>query len=435
MSTNDTPRLPPLSVTTGYFGSALLFLLAGSIGLVWVMPRVVEGLFPTASVVAVTHFFTLGWITLSILGALHHVLPVALGTNLMSVRCAFLQLGMLVAGLAMFAGGALLDQVRLQFGGAALLATALVLFAARLAFAILNATSRNRTHWALLAAAGFLIVATGFGVLLGAHRVWGVLGTRRESLLALHAHVALIGWVLLVVVGVSQRLLPMFLLARAPDARLGRGAIVLVAAGAAALLAFSGAAPLLRVWVPFLLVLGGALLFLVQAARAFGERANADLDPGMRLAGAGLVFLAVAFFLAPFALRPGWTDPRAATLYIGATILAALTLFVAGNYYRIVPFLVWSRYVGGTPLAARLPTPGSLYRIETAACSIVLQALGAAVVLIGIGRSQLVGAQFGALAFGLGAALMSAQLLRVLLVPPRATPDPAVVQVPVTAGR
>ena len=432
MSGTRDLELPPLGVTVGYFGAALLFLLAGSLGLIWVMPPVVEGLFPIARVVAVAHLFTLGWITLSILAALHHIAPVALRAQLMPAYCAYLQLGMFIAGLLLFAGGAAGDLVRVQFAGSTLLATALVLFGARLALAMLKATSRTRTHWALLGAAGFLVITATFGTLLAAHRLWGILGDRREALLALHAHVALVGWVLLVVVAVSQRLLPMFLLARAPSIAVGRTAIALVAAGGGALLLFNGAGTMLRVWLPYLLVLAGTALFLAQVARAFAARSERELDPGMRLAGAGLVFLAITFFLAPIALRIGWADPRAVTLYLGAAILAALTLFVAGISYRIIPFLVWSRRVGGTPLAERAPVPAALYRAETAVFSIVLLALGAACVLIGIGKGQADGARFGAIVFAAGAALTSGQLLRVLLLPPSAprnSASPAAVRV------
>ena len=103
----------------------------------------------------------------------------------------------------------------------------------------------------------------------------------------------------------------------------------------------------------FALVVTGALAFLAQAARTFATRGIRELDIGMRLAGAGLVFLAIALALAPFALRGGWNDPRALTLYIGAAVLAALTLFIAGIYYRIVPFLVWSRRNAAAPLGPR----------------------------------------------------------------------------------
>jgi hypothetical protein len=429
MSSTPQTELPPLGVTVTYFGSALLFLLLGSAGLIWVIPAVVDGLFPIARVVGVTHLFTLGWITLSMLAALHHIAPIALRAQLMPVRCAYLQLFMFVGGLILFVSGAAADQVRVQFGGTALLATGLLLFAGRLALAMMKATSRTRTHWALLIAAGFLIVAASFGTLLAAHRLWGILDVRREALLGLHAHVALVGWVLLVVVAVSQRLLPMFLLARAPDARLGNAAIALVTVGAAAVLVFSSATDVLRIWVPYGLVLAGTILFLAQVARAFATRASGELDPGMRLAGAGLVFLGIAFCLAPFALRLGWADPRAVTLYIGAGILAALTLFVAGNYYRIIPFLVWSQRIGGTPLSKEVPSPAALYRAETAAFAILLLALGAALVLIGIGQTQPDTARVGAMIFTAGAVLMTGQLLRVLILPPVARPHHARPQV------
>ncbi|MGD8319629.1 MAG: hypothetical protein PVJ02_04230 [Gemmatimonadota bacterium] len=46
-----------------------------------VAPDLAGGPFLSPRVVAVTHLFTLGWITTSIMGALYQPLPVALGES------------------------------------------------------------------------------------------------------------------------------------------------------------------------------------------------------------------------------------------------------------------------------------------------------------------------------------------------------------------
>lgn len=58
-----------------------LFLVLGGLGLVVVAPDLAGGPFLSPRVVAVTHLFTLGWITTSIMGALYQPLPVALGES------------------------------------------------------------------------------------------------------------------------------------------------------------------------------------------------------------------------------------------------------------------------------------------------------------------------------------------------------------------
>ncbi len=92
------PHVPPPLLPGEHFGAGLAFLLAGSIGAVFVAPDLARGLSLAPTVVAVTHLFTLGWITTSIMGALYQFLPVALGTPIGSVRLAHASFGLHVAG-------------------------------------------------------------------------------------------------------------------------------------------------------------------------------------------------------------------------------------------------------------------------------------------------------------------------------------------------
>ena len=61
-------------------------------------------------------------------------------------------------------------------------------------------------------AATFLGITIVLGVALASDLRWGILGIAHALAVATHLTVALSAWVSLVVIGVSQRLLPMFLL-------------------------------------------------------------------------------------------------------------------------------------------------------------------------------------------------------------------------------
>ena len=82
MTTAAAPRSASdlsLRLAAEHFTASTIFLLAGSVGLFWIAPLLAAGLFPERQVAAVTHLFTLGWITTTMLGALYQLLPVALG--------------------------------------------------------------------------------------------------------------------------------------------------------------------------------------------------------------------------------------------------------------------------------------------------------------------------------------------------------------------
>lgn len=418
MSTVNGPaQPPPLRFALACFGSALCFLALGSIGLLWAAPDLAAGLFPASRVVAVVHLFTLGWITLSMIAALHHFLPVVLHTSLLPPSWGWAQLVAFDLGLVAFTAGELAARPALALAGASLLAAALLGIVLGLVAALLRLRPRGRTTHALLAASTFLAVTLALGFTLAGGRGFGWLGAHRLDLLVLHIRVALIGWVLLVVLAVGQRLLPMFLLTRAPGRRSGTAALLLVGAGALASIVGYGRSGMLAV-IPILLGAVGLLVFLGAAARTLRRSQRGQLDPGMRLAFAGLGFLALAAPLAPYLLRSrSLPTPQGAILLTATVVLGGLTMFVAGHYLRLVPFLVWSSRWARVPAGPRAPE--ALYRAGRATAALVLLAAGAGTILVSIGLQLAAGARAGAASFAIGVAVLARELLRVMAGRPR----------------
>jgi len=326
---------PPLVLPGEHFAAGLAFLVIGAIGLVAVAPELGAGMFFLPRVVAAVHLFTLGWIALSIFGALSQFLPVAIGTRLRWEPLAHVTFVLQVAGAAGFVCGLLRGDHALLATGAGLLSGAFVLFAVNLAGTLARAPERSLTWWALAVAAVFLVVTPLYGTLLALNLHDGRLGGDRFHIVAVHAHVAIAGIVLPVIVGVAHRLIPMFVLSHGASEKPGKLAVALLASGAGLL-----ALPVGLEKVAGALVIAGVLAFVVQAVLFFRSRMRRKLDPGMRLAGAGIAGLVAAAVLAPFALARGFSDLHLLAAYF-VVLIGAITLFVAGHYYKIVPFLVW----------------------------------------------------------------------------------------------
>jgi hypothetical protein len=236
--------------------------------------------------------------------------------------------------------------------GAAALSVAFVTFAVNLFATLASAPERTLTWWALAGAGVFLLVTPAYGAALAVnvHRAGFI--ADRFAVVAQHAHVALVGVVLLVVVGVAHHLLPMFLLSHGGSEWGGRSAAVLLFASAATL-AVPVVSPV-RVTIAGAFGCLGVLAFAVQAVTFFRNRKRRAIDPGMRLAGAGVAALIAAALLAPVSLGRGLSDPRLLTTYY-VVLLGGVSLFVAGHYFKIVPFLVWYHRFG--PLVGRRKVP------------------------------------------------------------------------------
>lgn len=390
--------------------AALVFWVAGAAGLVWVAPDIARGAFYVPAVIAVAHLFTLGWITTTIMGALYQFLPVALGVPIRSERLAHLSFALYVPGLALFVAGMAAARSAVFLAGAVLFSVGLLLFAGNLAATLRRAPERSLTWWALVGATFFLVATVVLGLSASGNLRWGYLGAERFLAVGVHLHVAVVGWVMLVIAGVAHRLLPMFLLSHGAPEWPGSLAVGLLGGGAGLLLALHHSLTPTLVWTLAAIVAAGVLALLAQAALFFRHRKRPALDAGLRLAAVGLGHLLLALGMAPFFLMHGRAAPRLATAYVLALLLGGISLFVAGHYYKILPFLVWFHRFG--PLVGKQPVPrvADLYAAGPAHAAAVLLGAGS----LGLVLATLLGAAWLArplaLLFAAGALIVALQM-------------------------
>lgn len=400
---------PPFLLPGEHFTAATLFLILGAIGTIVVAPELAAGAYPSVRVVSVTHLFTLGWITTSIMGALYQFLPVALGEPIRSIRTGHLTFALYVPGLAAFVTGLWLGATAVMLAGAITFGSALLLFALNLGATLRRAPRRDVTWWALAGADLFLTVTVVLGLTLAGDLRWAYLGAARFTALGTHLHVALGGWVLLVMVGVAQRLLPMFLLSHGAGDRCAKAAVGLIAGGAAVLAVGHHGPPLISRWLPAVLLASGLVSFLCQARQFYRHRHRPALDPGLRLAASAMGLLSVALVLAgPVVL--GAASPRLATAYVLVLVLG-ISLFVAAHYYKIVPFLVWYHRFG--PLAGKRPVPrvSDLYSARTATAASALLVAGVVTLTGAVAFGIPTAVRIGAVVLTVGVLVEGGQML------------------------
>ncbi len=402
--------LPPYALSTRHFGAALLWLALGAAGLVVVAPVLAEGGLFSPRTVAVTHCFTLGWITTSIFGALYHIYPVALGVAARSLRVAAWTFWTLQLGIIALVAGS-------WFGLPALLAAGwLVLFAAVGGFSWNVLPQRRRARRGrtigLYVSAGHM--GLGLAMVVAGARIGEALGwwqVNRLGLLSAHVHLAVVGFATLTAVGVGSKLLPMFLRARnfpvwplrwiGPVVGVGLLALAVGQVWSLAPVATVGGA----------LTAGGITLFLYQAGWYFRARTRVSLDPTMAHVAVALVFLAASTAFGVVFLS-GAGNLQRWTAYGALAILGWLTLLVAGVYYRVVPFLTWLHHLKPGAGRAGGPTPASLSRPQWSWLSLGLLAVGVMVLTHGIGSGGGGFALAGAWLWAAGVVVVLAQHVR-----------------------
>lgn len=414
-------RPPPLRLPAEHFAAALIFFVLGGAGLVWVAPALAAGAFADLRVAAVTHLFTLGWITMVILGVLYQFLPVHVGAPFRSETLAHATFFGLAAGVLALAGGLALGRADVFVPGAVLTGAALVAYVGHLAVTLPRAEERGLTWWTVAGGGFFLLATIALGVLLTLNLRSGILGSR-FLVVGLHLHIAAAGWILLVIIGVAHELMPTFLRSSGVTDLPARAAAGLVAAGSAVLSLVHHA-----VGVEMMVPAGGAIAlgtacFLLQAGLHHRASRTPGLGPPMGMATVGLGLLALALVAGPPAMARGPAAPRLAVAYVVLLVPGAFSLFVAGHACKIAPTLVWSRRFGPVAAERDVPGPAELVepgpiRLATALLALGVLGLGAAV-LAGSGTA----ARASALLYAIGAAMVAWQLIGVLLRRPSNAP-------------
>ena len=401
---------PPFRLPGEHFTAALLFLLAGALGLIAIAPALATGAYVSPRVAGVTHLFTLGWITTSIMGALYQFLPVALGEPIRWVRVAHVSFALHAPGLALFVGGLVTNHTSVLLAGAAAFGTGILLFTINLAATLKVAKRRDVTWWALAFADLYLFATLVIGIALAGNLRWGYLGAGRLSAIGVHMHIAVAGWVLLVMIGVAQRLLPMFLLSHGAGERYAKIAVALVASGAGVLTFLHHTSTFISRWMPALLIAGGCAAFLLQARSFYTHRVRRNLDPGMRLAAAGLGLLAVAL-AAAWPVVAGAAQARYATAYV-LTLLLAISLFIVAHYYKIVPFLVWYHRFGPLAGKQKVPRVSELYSARHATIAASMLVVATVVLVGGVASGSGAATRIGAVVFAGGVAVTFLQMFK-----------------------
>jgi hypothetical protein len=344
---------PSATLPLAYLVVAATAFVVALTGLPWLAPEL-AGHYYHPRVLALTHIVTLGWITMSILGASYQLIPVVLEQSLWSESLARWQLGVLLVGaIGMVA--------HFWIGTWAGLACAAALMGLGVSMHLINvaASLRGFERWtftACLVALGQvgLALTVLFGAALAVNHVWPFLPGELFSALHAHVHLALAWWIAPMLMGISARVFPMFLLSPEPRGWPGPLQLYGLLLGAPVLVAGLVAAPAL--------VLAGALALAAAAvghvvwviAMARGRR-RPGLDWGLRfiLTGSGFLPLGTALGLAlALDLLSG---PRIALAYAVLLLGGWVSLSIVGMMLKIVPFLVWYRVY--SPLVGRRQVP------------------------------------------------------------------------------
>lgn len=410
---------PPFPVIRAHFLTAFLWAVAGGVGLTLLAPVLADGTFLDPRLLALTHLFTLGWLTTLITGVLYQIFPALLGVNLRSTRVARWSLVAHTAGTALLVAGLLTGRgAVMSLGWSGLFAG---VFGA--AWNLLPARRKAQRNREMGLFVSYAHSCFGFAMVLGGARIGDALGwwtTPRLELIGGHFTLAAIGYATMTAFGVGSRMLPMFFGATEamewPLPHIRR----VLATGAVGF-----ATGLLGGWRPVewlgaLAMAGATLLFLWVSVRWLASRAPRPMDAGLALLLGALAWLALAVPAGITATIDGLTRPGLLLGFPVIVVLGWLSGLILGVSYRILPTLTTVYRFG--PQMGRA-TPGAMPRMilpgfawATFAC----HSAGVTAITVGVVSQQPGPVRVGAALFTLAVLVTLAHHLRMQVVRPTA---------------
>ncbi|PJB55130.1 MAG: hypothetical protein CO098_17965 [Bacteroidetes bacterium CG_4_9_14_3_um_filter_41_19] len=326
-------------------------------------------------VLAIVHLLILGWITTVIFGALYQLIPVIMEVKLYSERLAYISLVSLLSGLIIMVLSFLDFRFQLTLGfeiGGSLVFNAMVLFAVNTLKSAARAEKKSIHGLFIQTSVIYLILTVLMGLFILFNLSYNVIPIPHTTLLAVHSALGLVGWFMMLIIGVASKLMPMFLIVHKTKLAWLKMAFWFLNAGIWMVMinAFFFSFNFYLNLISLVTILTGLLLFLRFNMDVFTRRLRRRLDIGMKLSVVGLSFLTlsiIAFILLFF--NNGAIPLPGGRIEIIFGVLLFYGFFsglILGQTYKTLPFIIWLFHYQSMVGKAKVPMPADLYKHKLA---------------------------------------------------------------------
>ncbi len=452
-SSVSSVNAPSVSLPLRFMVTGLLALFTAA-ALLLLRPELLAAYHYNQYVIAVTHLIVLGWICTVVMGAMYQLVPVALETRLYSEKLAAWQFAFHLVG---FAGMVWtfwtwnMQQVG-HFGS--VLVAGVALFVYNIARTLLRVPRWNVITTSVASALGWLALAVSAGLAIAVGKCTydsaralapgNPTGTPLDGLKAVaafvgrfdqisamhaHAHLGALGVFVMLIVGISYKLLPMFTLSEIQSRQRAGASVALLNVG----LLGSCVTILLRhhFKVAFALVaVAGLACYGVEVLAILRARKRRVLDWGLKYFLTAISLLAPLSVLSLVLSCPGLPLTRLTgqleNLYGFLALAGVVSFAIIGMFYKIIPFLVWygsySRQIG----LRKVPALADLYspRLQAAGYWTWVAGLAVASLAIVLGNPVAVRCGCALLALSLGTLALNVGKILSHLIRPQFAPLP-----------
>ncbi len=368
---------------------------------------------------AITHMMALGWGTMIILGASHQLVPVLIENKLYSEKLGYASFFLAALGIPLLVYGFYVFDMGwpAKWGGRFVLLSVLC-YIVNLSASMAGSKTKNVHAVFILTASLWLFLTAFLGLALVYNFTFPFLPKETLQYLPLHAHAGIIGWFLLLVIGVGSRLIPMFLISKYSNPAMLWTIYFLVNAGLITFLLsflyFPG-----RAYYNFSIaaVVLALLLFVYYCFNAVKERIRRQVDEQLKIS-----LLSVLMMLLPLiflAIITGWLvadqlSPQMVLIYGFAIFFGWITAIIFGMTFKTLPFIVWNKVYHDKAGLGKTPNPKNLFSEKLFIIMIVIYLSGFILFIAGAYLQDLFLLNFAAIILLVAAVFYNWNVMKVL---------------------
>ncbi|MCO5249090.1 MAG: cytochrome C oxidase subunit I [Chitinophagales bacterium] len=337
---------------------------------------------------ALTHIMALGWGTMLIFGASYQLLPVLIEGKLSSDFLGYLTYIFTLLGVPVLVYGFYTFKTGLPLQiGAVLVNIGVLCYLFNVFESAVESERRDVHAWYIVTAALWLFTTTFFGLLLVFNFTKSILPDNSVSYLALHAHLGLIGWFLMLVIGVGSRLIPMFLISKYKNNTILWIIYALVNMSLISFILIKTLhLPANFDYLSIALALSGIVLFAYHCWAAYKVRIRKAVDEQMKisLTAVGQMLLPIVTLLVILAILPVGKDNHIVILYGFCIFFGWITALIFGMTFKTLPFIVFKKVYNRKKHKGRPPIPKDLFNDKVFNSMAISYLSGFVITVIGI---------------------------------------------------
>ncbi|HOZ82972.1 MAG TPA: cytochrome C oxidase subunit I [Bacteroidia bacterium] len=318
-------------------------------------------------ILAITHLMALGWGTMIILGASHQLVPVLIEGKLYSNALAYASFILAGIGIPLLVYGFYVFNMHnpAKWGGRFILLS-IIAYLINLGVSMSKSKKENIHALFVFTSALWLFLTGALGLALVYNFTYNMFPHDSLHYLPLHVHAGVIGWFLMLIIGVGSRLIPMFLISKYTNTKLLKWIFVLInGALISYILIFYFVKITEVILLPWLMLFTGIALFIFYCYSAFKHRIRKQVDEPMKVSLLAVMLLMIPLLLLLISIVSAVIfsqEDIALSLSYGFLIFFGwITAIILGMTFKTLPFIVWNKVYHKRSGIGKTPNPKDLF--------------------------------------------------------------------------